>query len=164
MRPTPFIGVGRFLFYQEVGMSVQRTKNFIRIDIPGTQGALVTGSVPSKNVTWTTEKNLTIPQARALMDGIVRAVNFVSVKAGVNKPRVGRPGMSVDTDGETFVKRLLFLSDDQYFVTVRRQKLGYGLYSKPVIDMDGLTRDLASAMQCARSLGQAIEDAEKMRR
>jgi len=81
----------------------------------------------------------------------------------VNKPRVGRPGKMVDTDGDTFVKRLLFLSDDSKFVTVRRQKLGYGLYSKPVLDVDGMTRDLASAMQCARSLGQAIEDAEKVR-
>jgi hypothetical protein len=143
-------------------VKAETTKNFIKIINPATQ-AVIFGSVPSKNVTWSSEKNMTIPQARDLMDGIIRAVNFVSVKAKVNKPRVGRPGMRIDTDGETFVKRLLFLSDDQYFVTVRREKRGYGVYTKPVIDIDGMTRDLASAMQCARSLGQAIEDAEKMR-
>jgi hypothetical protein len=139
-------------------MSVQRTKNFIKIDIQNTQ-AFVTGSVPSKNVTWTSEQGLTIPQARALMDGIVNAVNFVSVRAGIRKPKRGNPAKIVETDHELFTKRLLLHSDDNFFVTTRRSMREYGIYTKPVLDVDGMTCDLATAMQAVGSIGKSIDSA-----
>ncbi|MBI5951893.1 MAG: hypothetical protein HY865_09565 [Chloroflexi bacterium] len=144
-------------------MGTTRTKTLIIITIPETE-LFVTGSAVGKNVTWLSAVGLTIPQARKYYDAIETVVNFVSVKAGINKPGRGRPAKVVEEDeGETFRKRLLLHSDDTKFVTVRRTPKQYGITSKPVLDIDGFTCDLASARQSASSIGQAIEDALRWR-
>jgi hypothetical protein len=140
-------------------MGTTRTKTLIIITLPDTE-LFVTGSAVGRNVTWLSAVGLTIPQARKYMDAIQTAVNFVSVKAGINKPGRGRPAKLVDSnEEETFRKRLLLNSDDTKFVTVSRVAKDYGIYSKPTLSIDGFTCDLASARQAASSFGQAIEDA-----
>ena len=144
-------------------MGVTRTKTLIIITIPNTE-LFVTGSAVGRNVTWLSAVNLTIPQARKYMEAIETAVNFVSVKACINKPTRGNPAKVVESNEEnTFRKRLLLHSDDSKFVTISRVAESYGVYSKPVLNIDGFTCDLASARQSASSIGQAIEDALKWR-
>ena len=139
-------------------MAITRNKHAISIPITGTKH-IVTGWVSSEDIQFPSAKNLTLPQARAFTDAIVRAVNFVSTEARIRKPSRGNPGKVVETDQELFLKRLLMNSDDQYFVTTRRTKLGYGLYTKPVLDVDGRRCDLASAMQSAGSIYKSIDEA-----
>lgn len=144
-------------------MGTTRTKTLIIITIPDTE-LFVTGSAVGRNVTLLSAVNLTIPQARKYMDAIETAVNFVSVKAGINKPKRGNPAKVVESnEEETFRKRLLLHSDDTKFVVISRVAKNYGIFSKPTLSIDGFTCDLASARQAASSIGQAIEDALKWR-
>jgi len=143
-------------------MTITRNVRAISIPITGTK-YIVTGWVSSEDIQWPNAIGLTLPQARAFNDAIVRAVNFVSSQARINKPKRGNPASVVETDQELFVKRLLLHSDDQYFVTTRRAKLSYGLYTKPVMDIDGRRCDLATAMQAVGSIGKSIDEALEWR-
>jgi hypothetical protein len=139
-------------------MAITSSKHAISIPITGTK-LIVTGWVKSQDIKWPQAQGLTIPQARAFNDAIVRAVNYVSTIEKLRKPARGNPAKVVETDQELFVKRLLLHSDDKYFVTTRREKLSYGLYTKPVMDIDGMRCDLATAMQSVGSIGTAIDQA-----
>jgi hypothetical protein len=143
-------------------MSTLQTKNYIQIQVKGTPLHII-GSVASNgsgagNVMFPPAHGISLPQARAYADAMVRACNFVGTRTGQGRGKRGNPGQVVESN-DLHSKRLLFFNDDQHFVTWTREKLQFDLYSFPVISVDGLTRDLPSTMQAVASIYAAIDEA-----
>ena len=107
-----------------------------------------------------TIKPLTIEQGKEYASAMRQAITWASANGAGQMGWGYNPGKVVSTDNNTFTKRLLFHDDDRSFVEIKRTKLGFGLYTKPMITLiDGGVGSMERANQAADSISAAIKDA-----
>lgn len=139
-------------------------KNYIRFDIFGAGVAVVATLARMRKVvtiTWQeTVKPMTETQTAEYVKAMLRCIGWGSANSGLPTGWANRPGKQVETDGQTFSKRLLFHDDDSAFVEVRRTPLGFGLYTKPKVTIDGGSGDMETTNQAVNSIYAALADAK----
>lgn len=139
-------------------------KNYIRFDIYGAGVAVVATIARVRNavnITWQeTVKPMTEAQTAEYLRAMMSCISWGARNSGLPTGWANRPGKQVMTDGQTFSKRLLFHDDDSMFVEIRRAPLGFGLFTKPRITIDGGSGDMERTQQAINSIYAVLSDAK----
>lgn len=143
----------------------ERPLNYIRFDVYKAGVAIVaTIARIRKEVTilWqSTVRALSEAQAVEYAGALQKAIRWASANSGHPTGWENKPGNQVATDNLTFSKRFLFHDDDSLFVEVSRKPLGFGLWSKLSVTIDGASGNMERANQAMNSINAALEDARK---
>ncbi len=136
------------------------------VNVPGTNyrivGIAVQGNPRTRisvSITWPRAVNLDISAAISFLESMNRVLSWAEGQTGKEKER-GTSGPMIESDGITYLRRVLFLENDTLFGGISRRPLLFNIaYTSPVIWIDGATRDHETVANVARTLGELIEDA-----
>lgn len=102
--------------------------------------AVLGRSVVSETILYPTfPPGLTLPQAREMVDALVRCVSWCEKQGARGKGLGGVDTQYIPFEGDnpmTIQRKLLMATDDSLFCVGRRVKRAWGLYSHPFINIE----------------------------